>query len=173
MNLVSKISFKSVCGAPEMVAVEFTDADGVKKTALRGVEKQYMRLVGVVKKLSLATSQYGDSVAFEGDFRAINLVTGEVYNGAKLFLPHIAEAFASNAYMAAEMAEGFNGLELAFDLGIKPASTPAGYEYTVKPLIEQKAVDRLADLLNSLPALPAPASEKAADKPTKTPKSGE
>ena len=161
-NLVNKISFKSVCGNPELQPLEMTDENGQKKTVLRGVEKLYMRLVGVVRKYETVTSQYGDSVAFAGEFRAVNLLTGEVYNGGKLFLPNVAESFVYNAFLNQEMVEGFNGLELAFDLGIKPSNTAMGYEYTVKPLIEQTATDRLAAMLNSLPALPAPKAEKAA-----------
>ena len=164
MNLVNKITFKTVCGAPEMVAVEVVGEDNVKKTMLRGVEKDYMRVVGIARKHEVVSSQYGDSVAFIGEMRAINLQTGEVFNGSKLFLPNVAESYCYNALIAAEMAEGFAGLEIAFDVGIKPSSTPMGYEYTVKPLIEQKAADRLTDILNSLPA----PKQKTLPQPQKT-----
>lgn len=156
MQLVSKISFKTVCKAPEMATLEVTDENGNKKTVLRGIEKQYMRVVGVCRNTVIKNSQYGDSIEFQGDFRAINIDSGEVFNSGKLFLPSIAETFISNAMENVRYTDGFSGLELAFDIGIKPASNPMGYEYTVKPLIEpEQTTDRLADMLKSLPALEA------------------
>lgn len=156
MKLLNKIAFKSVCGAPEMVAVTIKDDSGVEKTVLRGVERPYMRIVGICRSHSVKSSQYGDSVQFEGDFRAIDIKSGEIFNAGKLFLPQIAESYLFNALLAAQGSEGFTGLELGFDVGIKPASTPMGYEYTVAPLIQPEAtVDRLSDLLNTMPALPA------------------
>ena len=153
-NLVSKITMKSVCGAPAMQTVETVGEDGVKKTVLRGVEKQYMRLVGVARGSENITSQYGDSIKFLGDFRAVNLETGEIFNAGQAFLPNIAETYLYNVLENVRHVDGFSGLELAFDIGVKPASTPMGYEYTVKPLIEPATKDdHLSNLLDSLPPL--------------------
>ncbi len=63
-KLLSKITFKSVIGAPEMTAVKFHDESGTEKTAMRGVEREYMRLAGVVRGYEAKTPQYGDSVEF-------------------------------------------------------------------------------------------------------------
>ena len=156
-NLVNKITMKSVCGAPEMQSVEIVDESGVKKTVLRGVERLYMRVVGVARGSENITSQYGDSIKFLGDFRAINIQTGEVFNAGNVFLPNIAESYVYNALEAVKHAEGFSGLELAFDIGVKPASTPMGYEYTVKPLIEPATKDdHLSKLLDVLPPIGLP-----------------
>jgi len=152
-KLLSKISFKTVVGNPEMVPVTFKDENGNDKTSMRGVEREYMRIVGVVRGHEVKTSQYGDSVEFKGQFRAINMITGEESNAGKLFLPNIAESYVFNAYSSHAATEGFTGLEVAFDIGIKPAATPAGYEYTVKPLIEQKVPDALDLLMGNLPPL--------------------
>jgi hypothetical protein len=149
MNLLSKVSFKAVCGVPEMQAATFQDETGATKTALRGIEKQYMRVVGIVRGTKTTTSQYGDSIEFQGEFEAINMLTAEVYNGSKLFLPQIAEGFL---FSAVSCAEG-NAVEFAFDIGIKPSATPMGYEYTIKPLIEQTQESPLKKLMAGLPPL--------------------
>ncbi len=161
-KLLSKITFKSVIGAPEMSAVKFHDESGTEKTAMRCVEREYMRLAGVVRGYEVKTSQYGDSVEFKGQFRAINMITGEESNAGKLFLPNIAESYVFNAFSAHSHVEGFTGLEVAFDVGIKPAATPAGYEYTVKPLIEQKEPDALDLLMSNLPPLQIAAPKQEA-----------
>jgi len=152
-KLLNKITFKVVSGAPEMAAVKFVDESGNEKTAMRGVERDYMRVVGIVRGYDVKTSQYGDSVEFKGQFRAVNMTTGEESNAGKLFLPHIAESYVYNAFESHSRTDGFTGLEVAFDIGIKPASTAAGYEYTVKPLIEQKEPDTLDILMGNLPPL--------------------
>ncbi len=163
-KLSSKITFKSVVGVPEMTAVKFQDESGIEKTAMRGVEREYMRVVGVVRGFEVKTSQYGDSVEFKGPFRAVNVLTGEVSNAGKLFLPNIAESYVFNAFSSHSEQEGFTGLEVAFDIGIKPAATPAGYEYTVKPLIEQKEPDALDMLMGTLPPLKLAAPEQKPNK---------
>lgn len=161
MKLVSKITFKSVVGAPEMQTIEVTDENGNKKPALRGIEKLYMRIFGIVNDVRTVQSQYGDSIGFRGEIRAINLTTGEEFNSGEVFLPAIGETYVYNAFCSASGVDGFGGLELAFDIGVKPSATPMGYEYTIAPLIENTAPDRLASLAGRLPApaLPKPTTK--------------
>lgn len=168
-NLVSKISFKTVCGTPELELVEAKNEKGETTKVLRGIERQYMRIAGVVRSSKLVTTTFGDSIQFEGEFRAVNITTGETYDGGKLFLPEIAQSFVASHLHRLEKTEGFGGLEIAFDIGIKPSATPTGYEYTIKPLIHKQQDDFLAQMLGSLPplALQSPAqAAKAESKPT-------
>ena len=129
MKLVNKISIKTVYGK---VARE--DAKG----------QDLMRVMGVVRGVTTGESNYGPWAKFKGEFKAINLSTGEeVHSGACLLPP-----------MASDMLQGaFTGdpVEFAFDIGIKPNETAIGYEYTVTPLITQES-DPLANLAARLPA---------------------
>jgi len=156
-NLVSKITFKSVCGAAQTEPVQIVDDTGTKKTVLRGVEKMYMRVIGVIYGTKLVTSNYGDSIEFAGQFQGINLDTGEVYEGGKLFLPNVAEMYTAGAFNTASQGEGFKSLDVAFDIGVKPSNNAVGYEYTVKPLIQAEPTEspltRLSAILPPLPVV--------------------
>lgn len=154
-NLVKKISFKSVVGKPDMQIVEIPNTDNPDKMdkVARAVRKEYMRVYGSVSKTAIVTSDYGESTKFIGDFRAINLETGEQFSGGELFLPTTAEIFLSNFIKG--LGDEFTSVAFAFDVGVKPANTAVGYEYTVKPLIEQdEEKDPLAAMFKSLPPLP-------------------
>jgi hypothetical protein len=154
-NLVKKITFKSVVGKPDMQIVEVPNVDNPDKMdkVARAVRKEYMRVYGSVSKIATMSTDYGDSVKFIGDFRAINLETGEQFSGGELFLPTTAEIFLSNFIKG--LGDEFTSVAFAFDVGVKPANTTVGYEYTVKPLIEQdEEKDPLAAMFKTLPPLP-------------------
>lgn len=136
-----------------MVPVELVDENGDKKTVLRGVEGTYMRVAGIVRRVNVVATHYGDSLEFTGQFRAVDLETGEISDSGKLFLPSVAETYVNNTFQEVSDNTGFGGLEIAFDVGIKPSNSAMGYEYTVMPLIEKKQPDLLDQMLSSLPAI--------------------
>lgn len=152
-NLLSKITVKSVIGSIPTEAVKIKDPEtGKDKTVVRGVAGDYLRVYGQVKAggTKIKTSEYGDSIEFAGDFRAVDLTTGELFSSAKLYLPNIAEQFL---FAIVDSVEGDSVVQFGFDIGAKPSSSPVGYEYTVKPLIERSNADPLQALANSLPPL--------------------
>lgn len=171
-NLVSKVSFKTVCGVPKTEAVSITDENNNKKTVLRGIEQVYMRVIGVIYSTKVVTSTYGDSIEFSGQFQGINLETGEVYEGGKLFLPNVAEMYTVGAFNVASHTDGFKSLDVAFDIGVKPANTAHGYEYTIKPLIQAEPTEspfaRFAAILPPLPSSAPKLEHKKNKKSTET-----
>ena len=150
-KLLTKITFKAVAGIVETFPVTFTDDEGNKKTAIRAKEQLLMRVAGVVKKTEAIQTAYGESIRFLGNFRAIALLSGEVFDSGKLFLPAVAETYVLAAFESAKDDEGFQGLEMAFDLGVIPAANNQGYQYNVTPLLEKKQEDELDRMLSHLP----------------------
>lgn len=77
-----------------------------------------------------------------GAFKAVNLITGEMFEASSCILPNfITES------IAAALTDG-NDVEFALQIGVrsKPSSV-TGYEYTVRPLIEPKPNDAMEKLL--------------------------
>lgn len=162
MEIINKISPKTCKIKPEMELVEI---DGKQVPRAKG-EQHLLRIIGVANDLKKGMGEHGPWVAFVGNFEATNVVTGEVFRSSKCFLP---ESFTG--MLAASVADNKDGnVQFAVDVGVKPATTMIGYEFTVKPLLEVSDSDPLTLLKNSLsgiPALPAPKNsekqEPAAD----------
>lgn len=148
-KIVSKLSVKSVFGNVPTKGVEVTDADGNKKTVLRADEQNIMRLFGKCEKTKAVNTAFGESTAFIGQFRAINLQTGETFQSTKAFLPPVVAGLLASAKTASE-----GDIEFALDIGVKSCNNAHGYEYTVVPLHEPAAADPLEALAKSLPPLP-------------------
>ena len=151
MNLLSKITFKAV-GADSIerkVVPVYDEATGTTKDKQVVIASTLMRLAGIASKdvKVLESEKYGDSIEFHGEFTAINIKTGEVYNAPKAFLPRIAESYLLGVVSGIEDGEK---VEFGFDIGVKPTNSIVGYEYTVTPLVEQKHETNSMRLLNEL-----------------------
>jgi len=155
-ELLKKISAKTVLGGkiekPEKAAHLF-------------------RVVGVVTGLAVGTSNFGEWVAFKGEFRVVRHDGAEFY-GVKLFLPDPAQTLLVTAFKTMGADSGAH-IEVALDIGIKPSDVPIGYEYTATPLVEVKTSDPLTALLarvegKSAPALPAPKVKTEAPRKSKS-----
>ena len=180
MKIVSKISVKSVVGnvptqdakAPKMNnGTIVTDSSGtpIMETVQRGIKQEVMRVYGQCDKIKLGNTTFGETVEFQGQFEAINILTGEIYRGSRLFLPPVLTDMVRNQVLAA----GDNGIQFAFDIGIDSANNAHGYQYTITPLAAPAANDPLeqmkAALLANAPALPAPQGQKAIAAPVAEP----
>jgi hypothetical protein len=155
MKLVSKVSVKTVFGKIKTNLVEVTNVvDGVTTVdkKLRASEHGVMRVIGESRGYKTGNTAFGEFVSFTGQFRATNMETGEVFDGPNLFLPDVATGL-----MRAQHDNSDGPIQFAFDIGVKPADTPHGYEYTVTPLMAPSESDPLAvlsaKLLASAPAL--------------------
>lgn len=131
-------------------------------------------IYGKATGVKTGESTYGPWAAILGQFEAVKADTGEVYFSTVAILPE-----PMNSAIVDRVKSGKDGEEVrfAFVIGIKPADTATGYEYTTKPLQEPTADDGLNDLRalaqKHVPALPAPtAADKDADKPASKPASG-
>ncbi len=187
----NKISMKSI-GAQPKTGQEFAEGPAAH---IYGSARNY--LVGI--------STYGEFMKFRGEFEAVNLATGESYRSANLLLPDIAASLLISALHAAGAKHGTvktaneaenpgepatAPVEFAIEIGIRKSKNVqpggAGYEFTLRPLIETRDSDPIAALRklvkdqavaihvpdkNSLPAprkhvtdkksLPAPAAAPA------------
>lgn len=171
MKLVSKVSVKTVFGKiPTELQEVKSIIDGVEtvEKKLRAKTQGVMRVIGESRGYKTGNTAFGEFVAFSGQFRATNMANGEIFTGPNLFLPDVVSGLMRAQHDSAE-----GPIEFAFDIGVQPANTPHGYEYTVTPLIEPTASDPLAMLEAKLtanaPALsfnkPEPEAEKETEKP--------
>jgi hypothetical protein len=153
INLLSKVTFDKVCGKPETVTKMVTGEDGKEVEKQFVIERVYMRLAGFVDLCQPVDSTFGQSIRFVGQFRAVNLVTGNQFDSDKAFLPKIAESFVFSAFTQASANPDFSALEFVVDIGLKPCGNAHGYEYTVAPYIERPAADRFTELFGNVEKL--------------------
>lgn len=111
-----------------------------------------IRVFGIASGIRTGQSNFGDWLAFTGDFGAINLETGEAYRGPQVFIPQPAQGMLEAALQKAET------VEFSFEIGLKPSKKGTlGFEYTVRPIKEaadSDAFTALADMSRAdLPAL--------------------
>lgn len=145
VNLITKISPKKIMGkinAPK------------EKTFL-------MQVFGVATGTKVGDGNYGPWEALTGQFRAVNLETGEIFQSGVCHLPTVA----LNLIIPRIKEDSVNGVEFAFNIGVVPADNKVGYEYIAEPLIEAADNDPLELLakkvMNLLPA-PDKKGKKAA-----------
>ncbi len=137
---------------------------------------------GSARNYLVGSSNYGTFTKFRGDFEAVNLATGESYRSQNLLLPEIASGLLIAALHAAGAKHGTaktastqeepgepatSPVEFAIEIGLRKTKSDkpggAGYEFTLRPLIEAKDSDPLAALRTAVEkhkALPAPQTEK-------------
>lgn len=127
-----------------------------------------MRVWGVARNKKVIETDYGDSIKFLGEFRAVN-ADGEMFRSSVLYLPKAPEENLAGA-LGADVTE----VEFAFDIqAIRDDDLATGYYFDVQSLTETKsseAVERLTSLLlggTGKKALAAPAEDaEKAPKPT-------
>lgn len=173
MKIVGKISMKTVIGSiPTVDAKQPKMKDGVvvmdgdkvvMETVQRGIKQDLMRVFGQCDKIKLGNTTFGETVEFQGTFEAINILTGEIYRGSRLFLPPVL----TDMVRAEVVAAGDTGVQFAFDIGVDSANTPHGYQYTITPLSAPSTTDPLAmmktALLANAPPLPQIAAPSKAE----------
>jgi hypothetical protein len=123
ITIVSKISTKKVCG-------KIAKPD--KKTLL-------MQVFGVATGTKLVPSPFGEAMGMLGQFRATNLVTGEVFQSGVCFLP----IMGLNMVAPMIAKEGVEGVQFALLIGVVPAENAFGYEYYVEPIMQASESDPL------------------------------
>lgn len=140
MSFVRKITVKNIVGAVK----DYVPSEKEAPVML-------VRVVGSVSRLAHGTSNFGGEespwVKFLGQFKAVNLLTGEEFRAFTCLLPSIA-----SEPLEAAVAEADAPVEFAFDLGVRWSDTPIGYEYVCNPLIEPDTADPLEQLTARLPA---------------------
>lgn len=135
------------------------------KTVIGKIEKPekakpLFHVYGIARGVRTGESTYGPWVALIGQFEAVNLESGETYQAPQCFLPE-----PIGSMMAAQVQDDdTESVQFGLEVGIKPADTATGYEYTSKALVESREADPLADLRSKMPALEAPKKETTGKK---------
>jgi hypothetical protein len=135
ISILSKITVKSVGSRPANAA----------ETKQR---EMLMRVYGVASDLKISRNineRSGEKdVALKGDFRAINLKTGERFSSGLLYLPagihDLIQAPLDIAKANNETAE----VTFALDVFSQPASNPSGFSYGATVLGEPTENDAVA-----------------------------
>lgn len=133
------------------------------------------RILGSVRKVEVGTTQFGEFIAFSGEFRGWD-IEGEEAMGVKAFLPSPLDEMLAAQVRDVQSTEGNSNKSVEFgaDLFVVPDDTEVGYKYVIKPLLEAKASDPVAALAatvqplqiaktEALPALAAPSEEEQDD----------
>ena len=158
MNLVNKLGVKTIVGGK------------ITKPAEADAPRTVARIFGIAKGTVTGATDFGDFVGFKGDFKGINLETGEEFRSAKCFLPDIATGILLSALENTGEGESkdvkgtlkrketsYKGsVEFGFDISVKHADNAVGYEYMASPLMPVADSDPLALMQKNIPALPAP-----------------
>lgn len=135
------------------------------------------RIIGVIRKAALLTTQYGESWKFSGEFRGTNS-DGQECVASTLFLPDVVAD-----PLAGAVGEEGKDVEFAFDLFIRADSgSTTGYVYEVESLQEVTSSDPVAALAariasdiplpQTAPVLAGPASEPEMETPTEVEEAG-
>lgn len=182
MKIVGKISVKTVCGSVPTVTVQVpkivngavvvgADQQPVMESVQRGIKQNLMRVFGQCDKIKLGNTAFGETVEFQGNFEATDALTGEVYRGARLFLPPVIQEMVRAEVLAAEAAngEGKAGVQFAFDIGADSANNAHGYQYTITPLTAPSVSDPLAAMKAALLGNAPPLQIANAAAPVETP----
>lgn len=143
-TLLKKLSVKGVCGNIKAPAV--------------GVTVDLMVVMGYAKTSEIKKTTFGDSVGFHGDFKGINVDTGEEFRSGTCYLPDVASDLLANALDSTDGA-----VEFGFTIGIVGVAgrTPeeaTKYEYRCAPMMEVSENDPMVLLEARLKqgALPSP-----------------
>lgn len=118
------------------------------------------RVFGVARSVENKSTTLGNSLQFNGDFRAIN-ADGEEFAGPVLYLMSPADGMLSEAILGAEGKE----VKFGFDIYVAPhekkTAIDIGYSYQIKPLLELKPSDAMASLMAEI-SIPLPGKPKQA-----------
>jgi len=147
--LLKKISTKTVLGDVRKVVKDLEDGQIV----------DLMTVYGRAQGFKQGSSDFGDWLAFTGQFEVINLLTGETSEAPQVFLVEPLQGMLLAQLQNAESVDFAVTLQAVVD-----SEMPRGYEYRVVPLTETKRTDAL-DSLRALVHTKLPAIEHKGDAP--------
>lgn len=145
-TLLKKLSVKAIVGAIVAPPV--------------GEMKELAVIIGFARDSEIKNTSFGDSTGFMGDFKGINVETGEEFRAGKLYLPDVAENLLANALASTDGMVEF-GFKVSI-IGVKGRNEgeTGKYEYRCEPLMKAAENDPLDALESRIKqgALPAPES---------------
>lgn len=132
VEAMRKLTIKSVCGLDREQLLEMVMKDKQKVFPL-------VKIYGVVTRTRPGESDFGDFVRFIGQFRAVDMATGEVKAAPVVILPKFLED-----ELAGALAGGAKDVQFAVQIGVKYDKTAAtSYVYMADNLIEPSQNDAL------------------------------
>lgn len=158
-NLVRKISPKTVCGKVKLPTKpgKGYDSDGNEIQIEVPYAAKLFTVIGVSHGIKTGTGDNGPWVAFLGSFEATRASDGQVFQAGQCFIPKAVEDLLVSSMRAGQKDDPQASVQFAIEVGIKPADTAVGYEFTVKNLVKTQNADPLALLRREMLALAAPA----------------
>lgn len=139
----------------------------VRTGELKGGETLY-RAIGIAEGTRTGESNYGQWTSFSGTFEVINVLTGEVYQGAEFF----PDKGFTDALLSRMQANPGQSVEFALEVGIDVSDDyPTGFAYVARPIVE-RAHDRLGALRDRFKALEAPKDQDADEEAPAAPAKG-
>jgi len=112
-----------------------------------------LRVWGIISSKSAGHSQFGTFLKFTGEIAAQNLINGEEARSQALILPSCAETVVTSLFDQA--AKDDSTAQIALEVTVSFNNSAKGgtkFAYGVKPLIDYKGEDALAEMAKKLPA---------------------
>jgi hypothetical protein len=137
VSWLKKLTVANVVGKPKQAWVQDGAVD-------------LFTVYGLCRSYQEESTSYGPYLRFKGDFKAIDSHRRQ-YRGAAMILPKAAEDMLANMVLSAKEVSGQAYVEFGLVIGMTPSDAPIGYEFTVRPLIQEQDSDPLAALEAKLP----------------------
>jgi hypothetical protein len=167
-QVISKLSATKIVGNVKAYAPQQGKDGSLPKDVI-----PLYRVFGSANALRVGNSDNGPFVALLGRFEAQSLIADDDgvisedrFVSSQCFLPGPTHALLVDK-LSQKDADGkriVESLDFAFEVGVKAAKNPIGYEYVCMPLIEDTGSDPLAALRERVVALPSvlPGANKGA-----------
>lgn len=131
-----------------------------KKTVMSHLDKPLAKIKGFATSIISVKTKYGEQIGFNGQFMAVNLLTGEIIQSDALFAPR---QLASQ--LEKMLVNGETEVEVSFDLAATATDKNAqGYAWIAQKPLTQEQKNRFAmlksEFLSEVAALPAPEKTK-------------
>jgi len=155
MQVITKITTSDVIGR-KMTIKEVIEWD----TENPGQVKPLYRVFGIASSAVPDSTKYGEFFRIYGQFKAINVETGEEFASMQVILPGALEKM-----IAGQLTQGATGLQFGFEVGVKADETSQiGYSFTASSLLAAgNALSALEEQIKAnAPALPAPGAVRLA-----------
>ena len=159
-RIVKKITTRVVCGKPSIEKL-------IEHNKVHGKEAvmPLFNVIGMASDSVAGLTDTGPYVRLLGQFKAVNVESGEEFRSGAAILPGSANDMVYGALKG--LGEGGGAVEFAFRIGVqRDESTPTGYVYVVEQVYQQGQHDSLAALEHRLapPANVAQLSDKTKKK---------
>ena len=146
---VKKITLKEVLGLKTT-----DDARKLYMDAAKG-KKPVVRIGGDVSGTGTKHTQYGESIVLYGTFVAANLLTGEIFESSKCYLPTESAEQIRDAFAARRDEYASIGFDFVFSV-VESSKSGTGYTFMASTEKTPEQISRRAELLGKFKALPAP-----------------